>query len=571
MPAKLTDDILLAAVQAVREHGTQRAAAKSIGISNGRLSERLTDARKRGLYIMDAGQIAPLTTRPHNLPPKGTIKRYILTCAQNYTRLHQPVWKNLRAYADHIGAEIMVSTFKYNKDAQGQRAAAKYETRDAELKAMYPQEIIPFVCDERVDIAPNITWCGELNVLPTAVNPLEGLEAYTYRKSTIVPHPKLALESVPAMPGVGVKLMMTTGCVTQRNYIKRKVGYKAEHFHSYGALLVEINDAGSWWCRQLQQGNDGAIYDVPAVPASPGPYNWTAGGAAVAPSSAGATRIKDGNITGGHRVEDIAFGDIHSAKLDLAVAAASWGPGPTSMIEVLRPKSTHVHDLFDGGGRSHHTRKDPHAVFKSFIDGKWGVVQELQLTARVLWEDIARPWCETWVVNSNHDRHLERWLKESDWRLDPENARTVLALNLRWLDAIAAHETKFNLLEHALRYIGSNTPLLEQGDMVQFLAEDESHIILPKIDGGIEGGLHGDRGSNGSKGTIVGISRVDRKQNCADKHTGAIVNHTFWCGLSGTLNQGYNHGLSSWTQTHTLTYPNGTRTLVSLWKGKWRA
>jgi hypothetical protein len=36
---------------------------------------------------------------------------------------------------------------------------------------------------------------------------------------------------------------------------------------------------------------------------------------------------------------------------------------------------------------------------------------------------------------------------------------------------------------------------------VTFLAEDQSHIILPDIDGGIEAGLHGDRGANGSKGT----------------------------------------------------------------------
>ena len=83
--------------------------------------------------------------------------------------------------------------------------------------------------------------------------------------------------------------------------------------------------------------------------------------------------------------------------------------------------------------------------------------------------------------------------------------------------------------------------------------------------------MHCDRGANGAKGTITGFAKIDRKINGADKHAQAIMNHAYFCGLSGTLDQGYNHGLSSWTQSHTLTYVNGTRTLLAIWKGKWRA
>lgn len=556
MPNRLSDDVLQAAVQALREHGNQPRAAAALGISKGRMSERLKEARARGLYIMDGGTVAPFETQVAGIPPRGKVKRYILTCAQNNTKLFKPVWKNLQALAEHYNARVMVSTFKYNKDAQGQRSQSKFETRDAELIAMYPSEILPYVSDDRVDIAPNITWCGELNVLPTAVNPLEGLEQYTYRKSTIVPHPKLALVSVPAMKSEGVKLMLTTGCVTQRNYIKRKVGYKAEHFHSYGALLVEIDDKGSWWCRQLQQGVDESIYDLDV-------------------------RVKDGKVTKfvptrttDTWVEDIAWGDVHGIKVDPEVAAISWGHNKDSMIETLKPRSQHVHDLLDFGANSHHTRKDPHEMFRRHVDGEHGVVKELQQTAHILWHDISRPWCQTFVVNSNHDRHLERWLKEIDWRYDPSNARTILALNLRYLDAIAAGDRKFNLISYALRYVGR--PLVadwkeDEDKLVRFLAEDESHIILPEIDGGIEGGLHGDRGANGAKGSISGIGRIDRKVNGADKHTIAIYNGAYFCGASCQLDMRYNHGLSSWSRGHIVTYPNGTRAILSIWKGKWRA
>jgi hypothetical protein len=81
--------------------------------------------------------------------------------------------------------------------------------------------------------------------------------------------------------------------------------------------------------------------------------------------------------------------------------------------------------------------------------------------------------------------------------------------------------------------------------------------------------LHGDRGANGAKGTIMGIAKLDRKVNGADKHQIAIYNHAYFCGTSGKLDQGWNHGLSSWTHAHTVTYVNGTRAIYSIWKGAW--
>ena len=543
---KLDDATLLAALASVHIHGSQEKAAKATGISQGRISERITEAKKRGLAHVVGGSIEVFGTIALPLPAKGKRQVYILTSAQDRTKLH-PCWHDLVALAKHDNAKIMVSTFKYNKDAKGQQKSAKYDSREQETAALYPREIIPFICNERIDIAPNLTFCGELNVLPTATNPLEGLEQYTYRKSTIVGHPKLALKSVPSMKGEGVKLMYTTGCVTQRNYIKRKVGFKAEHFHSYGGLIVEVDDKGRWYPRQLQFGPDGAIYDKDR-------------------------RVKHGEVTTGHRVEDINFGDTHAATSDKEVADISWGHRKDSMVEVLRPKSVHVQDLQDNGGRSHHTRKDPHAVFKAHFNGAWILADELKLTASVLWDDISRPWYETWVVDSNHNRHTDRYLKEIDWRDDPANARLVLGLNLMILDAIVAGtDDKLCITEQALRRSRMMTHDGYGKNFVRFLLEDESHIILPNIDGGIESGLHCDRGANGSKGSISGIARTDRKINGADKHTVAIRNHAYFNGTTAKLVQGWNHGLSSWTHANTVTYQNGTRAIYSIWKGKWTA
>lgn len=559
----LLDETLLATCRSYELHQNQYTVAKELDISQACVSRHLAEARKRGIWREKGGSVAGTAAKVEPTPKKGTRKVFYLTCAQDHTKLHETCWANLMALVEEDSATLKVSTFKYNKDAQGQRFAAKYEntfdSRAEELAAMYPAEILPYIDNERVDLSPNLTWCGELNVLPTASNPLEGLENYTYRKSTIVPHPKLAMTSIPTMKSEGVKLMYTTGCVTQKNYIARKVGFKAEHFHTYGALIVEIDDRGYWYVRQVVLGQDGSMYDL----------NRRAKDGVVEhcehlPAKIGA------NGLGQTYVEDICWGDIHAQKLDEELAELSFGHHAGSMLETLRPRKQHVHDLLDFSGRSHHTRRNPHQVFESFTRGTWGLQKELELTAGVLWNRIARPWCETVVVNSNHDRHLERWLQEADWRFDPANAKLNLALNLLVLQSIEANR-KYNLTEAALSigYDKIETP--QAGCLIRFLAEDESDILLPKIDGGIEAGLHGDRGANGAKGSLVTFAKADRKTNTADKHWAGIDGNAYQCGLTGKLDQGYNHGLSNWTAADIITYVNGTRCIISPWKGKWRA
>lgn len=197
------------------------------------------------------------------------------------------------------------------------------------------------------------------------------------------------------------------------------------------------------------------------------------------------------------------------------------------------------------------------------------VATELLSTAIVA-SALGRKWCRTVVVNSNHDRHLERYLKEIDWREDAENAELILQLTARCLRAIRLDDRAFNLVEYALKE-GAPAGLVTALESLDFLAEDQSDVILKQVDGGIECGLHGDRGANGSRGTPQGIARMGRRINMADKHTAEIVDLVYVAGVSGQLDMGYNKGPSSWTQAHIVTYNNGCRAIVSVWKGRWRA
>lgn len=488
------------------------------------------------------GRVEDTSARKIEPPPAGK-RRLILTCAQNNTRVNEKVWASLLQLSDHYGADLWVATFAYNKGAYGQHAVKRetYSPNDEDL--WYADEVRPHIMDERVEIAPGLVWCGEMNIQPTAASPLSGLDNYTRRKSGIFPHVKVALQSVPSLANESAKMNYTTGTVTLRNYIQKKAGQKAEFHHVYGALLVEVNSDGHWWCRQLIADRDGCIQDLDV-------------------------RVDGDRLKTGCRVEAITWGDFHSAHLDPTVRQLGWGgvDGPSmgpmlhpNMLDTLRPKEQHVHDLLDFYARNHHDRKDPHRMFRRHIEGKDRVEAEVEEAARVL-SELERPWCQTVVVDSNHDQAMSRWLRETDYREDPLNAVFFLRAQLAQYEAIAAGDDRFHLLEWAARRYGAP-------ERVRFLREDESHVIC----GDIECGMHGHLGPNGGKGSPRSLARMGRRANTGHTHSAAIFEGLYVAGTSSKLRLGYTAGPGSWSHSHVVTYPNGKRAIVTMYGGKWRA
>jgi hypothetical protein len=254
------------------------------------------------------------------------------------------------------GREIFVSTFLYANRSHRQQNLDKSVSRQAgragergKAELWFDPAVVPYHQQRPRRDRQGPVWCGELNILPTAARPLSGLEVYTGRASMIVPHTHLAMQSIATIGGAA-KLNYTTGTVTQRNYIQRKEGFKAEFHHCYGGLLVEVDDEGHWWVRQLNADSDGTIYDLDV-------------------------KVSGGKVTTGNRVEAITFGDVHVANIDDDVAKATWGKG--GMVDKLRPKYQILHDVLDFYSRSHHTLKDPYKAFKRHMEGAADVAKEV--------------------------------------------------------------------------------------------------------------------------------------------------------------------------------------------------
>ncbi len=550
-------------VALVKQHGSINHAAVASGLGRTTLQTRFKQAVDAGMATWeDAGKAGPPTNEEvKQVPVAGRLKArrtpkarkgartYILTCAQNNTHLHSALWQNILAFADYTDAEILVARTVYNRfaDAASMDKKLIIERGKGTGRRTYEWDdaLTEYLHDERLELAPGLVWCGELNVIPTAASPLSGYEGYTGRSSTVVPHPRIAMRSVASHKQENTKLMFTTGTVTMRNYIQRKAGQLADFHHCYGALLVEVDDEGTWFCRQLNADSEGTFYDLDA-------------------------KVENGEVTEGHRLEAITWGDIHVAYGDPVTYELAWGEG--GILDTLAPEKQFIHDLLDFRARNPHNpeRGLSHQAFLEWVKGHVCVGTEVAETARFL-AKTTRDFCETIVVDSNHDNFLVKWLyKTGDFRKDPDNAVYFLsAAHYLWSEMSETSEMP-NMTEWAIQQELDELEDIATG-LVTFLGDDESHVICSDAHGGIECGLHGHEGINGARPSPIGFSKTGRKANIGHHHTAGIYDGLYVAGIMGSLDQGYNSGLGSWSQSNILTYQNGKRAISTIFKGKWRA
>jgi hypothetical protein len=551
-------------VAAFEKCGDVSKTALYLGVTRSTVRQHLDKTGIRSKLAFAGGSLDGVNLEQKRaLPQDDVIARYVLTCAQSNTYVAESVWETILGIAKYYNAEILVSRFTYNKSAYlkywgGTQKAGKPDDSDEDIstegasdatllrdKGWFDPRVQPYYCDKRVELAPGLVFCGELNILPTAVRPLSGLEGYTGRKSTIVPHVKIALDCVASGKHEPTKFMYTTGTVTKKNYIQKKEGQKAEFHHCYGALLVEVNSSGDWWVRQLNADRRGRIYDL-------------------GDRQDGVLLFHGKSVKKKQRVEAINWGDIHVQELDKASRDVNWAEG--GFIDLLRPRYQFGHDTFSFVSRNHHDEKNCHRNFQKHVEGIDSVLDELRTTAHFL-EVAHREGTEFVLVDSNHDRALTKWLQLADYRVDPRNAEIFLELQARVYRGLREKDENFHLLEYALRAYGG--PLMSR---VRFLREDESFVICRDSSGGIECGDHGHLGPNGSRGAPLAFSKMARRGNRGHTHIASIIDGGYTAGVTGKpKNFSYLRGPGAWSQSDIVTYPNGKRQIVTKWRNKYRA
>ncbi len=529
--AVLTDEKLIEIIRMSLNEGMSHAQiALAVGCGKSTIGDFLRKESHKDFWVKyDEKPIADgYTETRHAKIDRLKGKSFVFASAQNNTFVHSKFLESIKHYLDENDAQLIVGTFHYNKNAY-------QKGDDSDGDCWFDPKITEYIVDDDIMIADDLMWCGSLDILPTAVTPLSGFHSYTRNASGIFPHAKCQLQSLPTAKHSPAKMLYTTGALTKMNYIQRKAGQKAEFHHVFGAIAVTVDKDGIWHARQLNAESDtGCFYDLDKY--------YTPEG-----------------VEHSDCVEAINWGDIHAAKADEDVSKISWGAGKDSIINVLKPKKQFVHDLFDMQGRNHHGIKNPYFRYSMYVNNVESVKDEILLTTKTL-EGMHRDWSDVYVVQSNHDLALKRWLSEQDYRLDPVNAEFFLELQLESYRAISSGDSLFDVFEYACKKVNPNI------SNVRFLKEDESFIIC----GEIECGQHGHNGNNGSRGSVRSFQIQGNKINSGHTHAATIIDGVYIAGVSGKLDMGYNVGGSSWSHSHIITYKNGKRAIITIRGDKWR-
>jgi len=516
----------------------------------GRLKDRFIKAHEDLMEDAPTVSIGGTLESPDLRRDKAQGRTFVFTSAQSNTLLHEKFFNGLLKYCKYKDAQLHISRFTYNKQGLSSKnskvgSAISSDTDDT----WFDPRIEPYVSDTSLEITKDLVWCGELNILPTRVNPISGFKTYTRQASSILPHAKMFMESIPTMKHDPVKMIYTTGAVTQRNYIQKAAGQKADFHHVFGALIVEVDENDNWWVRQLNADKEGSFYDLDVhVHATHG------------------IEYPQYGVTTGNRVQAITHGDLHGNKLNSDISSIVFDK-TNGVLDMLKPYEQYFHDTIDFQPRNHHNIKDTHFLHDMHCKGTSSVKEEFTKMGVFYITEAYREWCKSYVVVSNHDVAINAWLKNKTALSDPVNVTDWYYLNYKAAKA-REENSAFNPFSYWLHEnINEVAHWFDfKGDLPVILEEDSSHKILDEI----EAALHGHLGPNGARGTPRNLASAG-KVNSGHTHSAGIFEGVYTAGVYGNLDMGYNKGLSSWSHSMVVTYKNAKRAILTIKNGKaWR-
>lgn len=343
------------------------------------------------------------------------------------------------------------------------------------------------------------------------IDPLQGLESLSAKQGClIVPFPRHRFKMVPRMlkDNKAPRAIWCSGAISEAYYKNSKSGIRMKQYHQLGGLVVEILDDKRFNIRQLQFDGEG-FYDLNVY------YNDTS-----------MSRVDS--------IDAIVLGDDHAAFINTRILTAT-----KKLIKQLNPKKVFHHDTLDCMSISHHT------LGKNITRAKINttLAEELRFTSNYLQDIISGSNAEHYLVASNHVEHLDKYLEEARYKEEPFNHEMGLELSLAKLRGHNPAEVglrKFNPLDRFNVMSRNDTMKINGWEML----------------------CHGDYGSNGAKGTPMGIANVyGGKVVSAHVHAPEITSlGSVVVGTMTDLNLPYTNasGGSSWLNTHCLCYNNGT-------------
>lgn len=447
-------------------------------------------------------------------------KRYVVTTAITGAKVHAGFLAALRTYCTEHDALLLILP---NVDPAA--IVSKKRFFDPALHA-------DMIVTRDLRLNRNL-FVSSVKLSAKHIDPITGLGRIGQRDgSFIYASPKQRLKMVATGTTGLPHALMTTGACTlpdydSDRYLSHRTSYIAEHDHVLGAIVVEVPDDRHFHYRQIQADKQGRFADM------------------------GRRYSKAGSEE--YRPAAMILGDWHSAQND-PVARRVFVEGPCSLQARVKAKAVVVHDGFDALSINHHEEKN--CILRAQRAGRNELLLKPELSKYAGDLNMLDTFFEqTWVVRSNHDEALDRYLREGRYLYDAPNHGTALCLAQAMVDAGA------NPVEVGVRLFG-----LRPDARVTFLTRDSSLRI-----GGVELAGHGDKGANGSRGSLRAMENAFGSSVSGHAHTPEILRRARQVGTCSILDPDYVSGPSSWLTTSALLYPDGAVQLINVIEGAYCA
>jgi len=437
----------------------------------------------------------------HTLKKKN---RYIISSAQTSSPINIKFLNNIETYAKFIGAEIGIIATRYKNPTSVWK----------EEGDVWDERIHKYLTAQRQLLHKDLILLADLKIQATSPNPTSGIELFGDGASCIVGCPRIEMRSVPVLPSQKQKFLYSTGSVTVPSFTDSVAGGKAGEHHSYGFVVVEIEDNEVVHMRSVSANNEGNFNDL-------------------------IYRIENQSIFK-EEVECLVWGDSHFAKKEKAVTNAF-----RELCSDLGVTFSVLHDVWDSESINTHNIKNPIVQHQLMKEGKDDLKKELQQMEKELgW--FEENMSTTLVISSNHDDMLDRAMVQGDWRDNLKNAEIFLKM----LKLKLSGKANNGIIPYCIN---------KKFNYIQALGINSSYMKY-----GVELGLHGHKGPNGSKGSINSFSKLSTKTIIGHSHSPAIKGGCYQVGVACKMDHQYNSGLTGWAYASCTLNKHGKRQMIIL-------
>ncbi|MCB0802849.1 MAG: hypothetical protein KDB74_07105 [Flavobacteriales bacterium] len=451
-------------------------------------------------------------------------KRFVITTAIcGIDNLDINFYNSIKTYCEHNNAKLLVIPV--------QDPANRFVKSNWNLDKRLQDDLLVF---DDLRLNSNVS-IRAIKLSAKQIDPVTGLDRLGQSKgSFIFGSPKQRMRPVSVGEEKMPHVFMSTGSISVNTsyesdyYFSKRTEYLAKHDHIVGAIIVEIEDDDIFHYRTIKANHKGEFIDL-AVKYTPTKREFIG-------------------------VQGFVLGDWHSGETD-KTAANAW----KEVAQETKPNILVVHDFFNGKFNNHHDAENTIVRAKLALQNKISLQREIECCIRDL-NKLSTLAKTVYIVRSNHDEVIERYIREGRYLDDPIN----LDLASKLISPMIHNHMCLQYLVENLHTLCSTKYKLTAKN-IKWLRRDESLKIS-----GIECGAHGDVSKNNAKGSIKNIELGYGPCVVGHSHTPEILREVYRVGTSSILRPDYVRGPSTWMHTSCLIYKDGSRQLINSINGSWK-